>query len=180
MNYYRSQWATRYSDADFLIGPIDDAIAKKRKQIADEAKQFDEEDEEILRILSSLDNGSPTQEQNQISSPLPPRPMVNSNNESSPSIEILTSTPSPSIEILTSTPPRKKKKNTYDEQNDWKEVVKQFKSTYKIPYSIWQQVLKKVKQIKHVQPKKKITCQDLIAITEKIQKKLHNDKQEND
>ena len=50
MAYYTSQWATMHDDDDFLINPAD--IAKGK------AKQFDDEDEEMLQILSSLENGS--------------------------------------------------------------------------------------------------------------------------
>ena len=68
--YYQSPWEIMYSDSDFLIGPVDVAIAKEKrvliqeqideekKHIDEEKQQIDEEDKEILQLLSSLDNGS--------------------------------------------------------------------------------------------------------------------------
>ena len=51
MAFYVSPWATMYKDDDYLISPIEDEIARR-------SKQLDEGDEEILQLLSSLDNGS--------------------------------------------------------------------------------------------------------------------------
>ena len=51
MDSYRSPWATPYPDDYFLIKPEDVASAAKAKQIEDE------EDAEMLLLLSSLDNG---------------------------------------------------------------------------------------------------------------------------
>ena len=55
MTYFRSQWATMYDDDEFLISAADGVRITR--------KQLDEDDEEILQLLSSLDNGSPTEEQ---------------------------------------------------------------------------------------------------------------------
>ena len=135
--YYRSKWETMYSDSDFLISPLDVAIAKakrilKQEQIDEEKKQIDEEDKEILQLLCSLDNGS--------------------SNEDA----------------------------TDDQNTHWDAVVAEFKSAYKITWSDWNDVLKRVKQMQRAQPAKKFTCQDLVAIAEDIKHKRCNDKQEQD
>ena len=66
------------------------------------------------------------------------------------------------------------------EKNNWNVVVKQFKATCKISLSDWQQVLKRVEEMKRVQPTKKVTLEDLVTIAKKIKNKRKQDKQEKD
>lgn len=119
---YSSQWATMYDDDEFLISPEDVARAAKKRA---------EEDEEILQLLSSLDNGSHTEDE---------EPETDCDWETT----------------------------------DWDAVIKQFLTSYKIGRVVWQEVLSQIKQMKHAEPSKTFTCQDLVAIAQDIKKKKKN------